>query len=200
MKKNKLAILTALTFSVASSLCCITPILVLISGIAGVTSAFSWIEPARPYLIALTIIILGFVWYQKLKPKKSSEILCDCEADNISSFWQKTSFLGIVSFLSILLLIFPFYGNIFFPKSQNHIMFVPSKNINEIKFDIEGMTCSSCEEHIKLAVNKLPGIIFVNVDYKNGFAKIKFEKNNTDKFSIIKVINATGYKVKNTSY
>lgn len=48
-----LGVLTA----IASSLCSITPVLALIAGSSGAASTFSWIEPARPYLIALTILV-----------------------------------------------------------------------------------------------------------------------------------------------
>lgn len=45
--------------AIAASLCCITPVLALIAGSSGIASTFSWIEPARPYLIGLSIV----VWY-----------------------------------------------------------------------------------------------------------------------------------------
>ena len=46
--------------AIAASLCCITPLLALIAGSTGVASAFSWMEPARPYLIGITLAVL--VW------------------------------------------------------------------------------------------------------------------------------------------
>ena len=71
MKNIFLAIGTALL----SSICCITPVLALIAGTSGLASSFSWLEPFRPYLIGLTILVLGFAWYQKLKAKKEIEEL-----------------------------------------------------------------------------------------------------------------------------
>jgi len=83
----------------AASLCCITPLLALFSGSTGIASAFSWMEPYRPYLIGLTIAVLAFAWYQKLIPNafgtKKEAIDCACEEDN-PSFWQSKRFLGIV--------------------------------------------------------------------------------------------------------
>lgn len=55
--------------ALAASLCCITPILALVAGTSGIASAFSWLEPMRPYFIGLTVIIIGLSWYQKLKTK-----------------------------------------------------------------------------------------------------------------------------------
>ena len=61
---------TGLLTAIAASLCCITPVLALIAGTSGLASTFSWLEPFRPYFIGLTILVLAFAWYQKLKPQK----------------------------------------------------------------------------------------------------------------------------------
>lgn len=100
--------------AIAASLCCITPVLALIAGASGMAATFSWLEPARPYLIGVTILVLGFAWYQKLKPRK--EVDCDCEADDKPSFWQSKKFLFIVTVFSFLMLTFPYYSGIFFQK------------------------------------------------------------------------------------
>jgi len=62
-----------------ASLCCVTPVFAFLAGIGGVASTFSWVEPFRPYLIGLTALLLGFAWYQKLKPQWDPE--CTCEED-----------------------------------------------------------------------------------------------------------------------
>lgn len=69
MKSDKKLIGAGLLTAIAASLCCITPVLALVAGTSGLASTFSWLEPARPYFIGLTILVLGFAWYQKLKPK-----------------------------------------------------------------------------------------------------------------------------------
>jgi hypothetical protein len=79
MKTENKLISTSLLTAITASLCCITPVLAIIVGTSGIASIFSWVEPFRPYLIGLTILVLGFAWYQKLKPKK--EIDCECETE-----------------------------------------------------------------------------------------------------------------------
>lgn len=83
--------------AIGASLCCITPVLALISGASGIASSFSWMEPFRPYLIAITLGVLGFAWYQKLKPKTAEEIACACEDDEKPSFFQSKTFLSIIT-------------------------------------------------------------------------------------------------------
>ena len=70
MKTDNKLIGAGLLTAIAASLCCITPVLALIAGTSGLASTFSWLEPFRPYFIGLTILVLAFAWYQKLKPQK----------------------------------------------------------------------------------------------------------------------------------
>lgn len=44
--------------AIAASLCCIIPLLAFVAGVSGMASAFSWIVPIRPYLIAFTVIVV----------------------------------------------------------------------------------------------------------------------------------------------
>ncbi|WP_034043604.1 mercuric transport protein MerTP [Wocania ichthyoenteri] len=190
--KNKLVITSLLT-AITASLCCITPVLALIAGTSGVASTFSWIEPFRPYLIGLTILVLVFAWYQKLKPEK--EIDCECETDEKPKFIQSKTFLGIITVFAIIMLAFPYYSSIFYPNTEKQVIVVDKSNIKITEYKIDGMTCASCEEHVNHEVNKLNGIINSNTSYKKGNAIIEFDKTKTNKREIEKAIISTGYKI-----
>ena len=116
MKSDNKLIGAGLLTAITASLCCITPVLALIAGTSGIASTFSWIEPFRPYLIGLTILVLGFAWYKKLKPRK--EIDCDCETDEKPKFIQSKKFLRIVTVFAIVMLAFPYYSGIFYPNTE----------------------------------------------------------------------------------
>lgn len=190
---SKIGIAGILT-ATAASLCCITPVLALISGTSGIASTFSWMEPYRPYLISLTIAVLGFAWYQKLKPKKV-EIDCECEEDQ-PSFWQSKTFLGIVTILALLLMAFPSYSKIFFPKTEaKQAIVVDKKNIQQVKFNIKDMDCEACSQTINLALSKVTGVLEYNTQFKVGGSLIKFDKSKTSEKTIENAINATGYTV-----
>lgn len=190
---SKIGIAGILT-ATAASLCCITPVLALISGTSGIASAFSWMEPYRPYLIGLTIAVLGFAWYQKLKPKKV-EIDCECEEDQ-PSFWQSKTFLGIVTVLALLLMAFPSYSKIFFPKTETkQVIVVDKKNIQQVKFNIKDMDCEACSQTINLALSKVTGVLEYNTQFNEGSSIIKFDKSKTSETAIENAINATGYTV-----
>lgn len=181
--------------AIVASLCCITPVLALIGGLGGAASAFSWLEPFRPYLIGFTILVFAFAWYQKLKPKTKEEIECACEEDEKPSFYQTKTFLGIVTVFAALMLGFPYYSHIFYPKTESKVVIIESGNVVQANFDIEGMTCSGCEEHIKNAVAQLPGYIEATADHQTGKATVKFDKSKSSLDDVVAAINKTGYKV-----
>jgi mercuric ion transport protein len=193
MKSENKLIGAGLLTAITASLCCITPVLALIAGTSGIASTFSWIEPFRPYLIGLTILVLGFAWYQKLKPQK--EIDCECETDEKQKFIQSKKFLGIVTVFAIVMLAFPYYSEVFYPNTENKITLVNKSDIKTTEFIISGMTCSSCEEHLNHEVNRLNGIVNSKASYENGNAIIKFDKTKTNETEIEKAISTTGYKV-----
>ena len=193
MKSENKLIGAGLLAAITDSLCCITPVLALIAGTSGIASKFSWIEPFRPYLIGLTVFVLGFAWYQKLKPQK--EIDCECETDEKPKFIQSKSFLGIVTVFAVVMLAFPYYSGIFYPNTEKQIIIVDKSNIKTTEFKISGMTCASCEEHVNHEVYKLNGIVSSKASYENGNAIIEFDKTKTNETDIEKAINSTGYKV-----
>ena len=200
MKRENKLIGAGLLAAITASLCCITPVLALIAGTSGIASTFSWIEPFRSFLIGLTILVLGFAWYLKLKPKK--EIDCECETDDLSSsktgkpkFVQSKMFLGIVTVFATIMLAFPYYSSIFYSNTEKQIIVVDKSDIKITEFKINGMTCASCEEHVIHEVNKLNGIVISKVSYAEGNAIIEFDETKTNETEIEKAINATGYKV-----
>lgn len=182
-----------------ASLCCITPVLALISGATGIVAAFSWMEPFRPVLIGLTVLVLAFAWYQKLKSRTVTDITCDCETDK-PSFWQSKSFLGIVTVLAILLMAFPSYSSIFFPKiEKKEVVYIDKPAVRTVKLHIEGMDCEACGSTINLALSKVPGVITFETTFKDATSTVAFNSEKARLDAIVSAVNATGYKVSGVS-
>lgn len=195
MKNNKKLIGTSILAAITASLCCITPVLALIAGTSGIASTFSWIEPFRPYLIGLTIVVLVFAWYQKLKPKSQSEIDCACEDNQNPSFIQTKKFLLFVTLFAGVMLAFPYYSGIFYAKPKKDVVYVQQDDIVEITLVVEGLTCTGCENHVESEVNKLDGILTVKASYEKGNTVVRYDNSKITKEQIIEAINRTGYKV-----
>jgi len=182
--------------AIAASLCCITPVLAVLGGLGGVASSFSFLEPLRPYLISLTVIVLGFAFYKAYKPQSKEEIECACEEDEKKSFLNSKTFLWVVTGVSILMFSFPSYSHIFFQET-NKVVVVNQSNITEATLQIEGMTCTSCEHSVDYALEKENGVVSVTSSYKTGVAKVKYDKTKIKPEQLkIAVEEKVGYKVK----
>jgi len=179
----------------AASICCIAPVLAILGGIGGVASTFSWFEPLRPYFMGLSVIALGLAFYQAYKPKK--EIECDCESDEKPKFINSKKFLWIILFVSVALYSFPYYSSALFPNVDMTVAMTNPANIKEAKIDIEGMTCSSCENTVDYSLKTTEGVLSATSSYKTGVAKVKYDTTKVNLEQLKKAIEEkAGYKVK----
>ena len=68
------------------------------------------------------------------------------------------------------------------------------KRVEKEKFDIKGMTCSSCSSHVEKAVNKLDGIKCVNVNLLSNNMVVEYDKDKLNNEKIIKAVVEAGYE------
>jgi copper chaperone CopZ len=187
--------------AIAASLCCITPVIALLVGSSSIAANFSWIEPARPYLIGLSIAVLALAWYLKLKPAKANDMDCNCESTKKTSFFQSKTFLGIVTVFAILMMTFPLYAKVFYPKPKTQATALAVvDNKQQVKFTIQGMTCEGCEEHVNNELSKVNGVLAYKTSYATRSSLVTFDKSKVDEKTIEAAINKTGYKVKSYDF
>ncbi len=72
---------------------------------------------------------------------------------------------------------------------------VSDENLLSIRFDVNGMTCNSCEQTISKGVKALPGIVEVKASYQDSTALVKFDKSKTSIADITSAIESKGYEV-----
>lgn len=182
----------AIVSSIAASLCCIVPVLTIAAGVSGAATTFAWLSPLRPYLIALTVLVLALAWIQLLRQKN------DCCSEDVKAvkkpFIKSKKFLVIVSIFSVLMLLFPYISSLS-TKPPDNIVAVDDVHIDTAAFSVSGMTCTACEAHIVDAVGKLEGITYVKASYEDENAVVFFDNRKTDQMAIRKAITSTGYKV-----
>lgn len=65
-----------------------------------------------------------------------------------------------------------------------------------IVLDVEGMTCTGCENTISNAVKQLGGIVDINADHQTGRVEVTFDTTLVDLKSISQAITGKGYTVK----
>lgn len=183
--------------AIAASLCCITPVIALLAGSSSIAANFSWIEPARPYFIGFSIAILGVAWYQKLKPAKGNDAECNCETTKKALFLQSKTFLSMVTIFAIMMMTFPLYAKMFYPKRKvQAAIAIAVDNKQQVNFTIQGMTCEGCEIHINNEVSKVKGVLTYKTSYALKNSLVTFDKSIVDIKTIEEAINKTGYTIK----
>lgn len=197
MKSNKRLLGAGVVSALLASLCCVAPLLMLVAGGSSIASSLTWLEPARPFFIALTLGVLVFAWYQKLRKPKTVDD-CGCEVPQKKRFLQSTVFLSIMTVLVLGMLAFPYYSTVFYPTSTTAKIPVNSATLQTAYFGIEGMTCSSCEAHVNLEVNKIEGVFQITTSYDDKQAVVDYDTTVTTQAEIVKAIEKTGYRVTNT--
>lgn len=65
--------------------------------------------------------------------------------------------------------------------------------MQKVKFDIHGMTCSSCSSHVEKAVSKLEGIKNVNVNLLLNNMTVEYDENKLNNEKIMKAVIDAGY-------
>lgn len=191
---KKTSIGTAVFSAVSLKLCCWGPLLLTgVVGVSGSSVYFSWLITLKPYLLTIAFLSLGYAFYRVYKPKEND---CCCETDK-KLFFKSKLYIWFVAAFVILMTLISYFPQLFYQSQQQKIIIIEQSNIDTIKLDIEGMTCTGCEQNINHSVNKLSGILEINTSHKNGTSEIKFDKTKTNLNEIKEIIKSKGYVIKN---
>lgn len=190
---NMLSI-AGLTAAIASSLCCIGPLVALLGGVSGVASTFSWIEPARPWLMIGSGLALAFAFREAYKPIAVDD--CNCEMPAKKKFFQTKSFVWTITALSVVMFSFPYYSGSLLPAQSSDYVFANSSNHLQATINIEGMTCTGCENHVQSALLSTGAVDSASANYEMGSAFATFDPEQISPEELKNAIEVeTGYTV-----
>lgn len=195
MRKETLASSTGLLAAIAASLCCIAPVLAVVSGATGILAGFAWLAPLRPYLIGTSAVALAAAWYVHLRPTSAAS--CGCPSGNIKRpLLQSRGFLGAVTVLAVILLAVPSLPGSNSPVTvQGPTSPVDEEQLITATFAVEGMTCGGCEKHVSDAVYGVAGVIELIASYAEKNTIVIFDSEQTTAERISEAIATTGYTV-----
>lgn len=66
--------------------------------------------------------------------------------------------------------------------------------MQKAKFDIQGMTCSSCSSHVDKAVNRLDGVKNVSVNLLSNSMTLEFDEKKLSTEDIVNAVDKAGYQ------
>ena len=67
--------------------------------------------------------------------------------------------------------------------------------MKEIKLDVQGMSCSGCEERIQKVLGRIEGVIRSSADHQAAEVRIIFDPNRTSEQALRGSIEQAGYEV-----
>lgn len=67
-------------------------------------------------------------------------------------------------------------------------------NVQKVEINIEGMTCTGCENAIQNKIKEFDGIYSVIASHEQGIATIEIDSTKADILKIEEAINELGYK------
>lgn len=186
MEKQTLASVGGVTAAIIASLCCIGPLIVVVLG-AGSIAAFSAFEIYRPYLIGVTVALIGLAFYLTYRKR---EIKCEdgtCKMESASS-WAKTG-VWTVTVLAGLAIAFPYFG------------FTPQTSVNKsvdstsvITLNISGMDCKACAVGVEGSLANIEGVRKARVDFQSGTATIEYDGRIVKPTAFVDRVNESGFK------
>ena len=167
MEKLSLSAAWGIVTAVVASLCCIGPILVVILGVGSI-GAFSVFENYRPYLIGVTVLLLGLAFYFVYRKR---EVQCKdgtCKIESAGK-WNK---IGVWSatFLAAIAIAFPSFG---VAPSASANLAVQGKAIVSLK--VEGMDCKACAAGLEGSLGGITGVHTARVSFEKGEAIIEYD-------------------------
>ena len=170
MKENHKGFLSGLIGSLISSVCCITPLLLLLLGIGNLSLAV-WMGVYRIYFIfaGLLFVILALANHIRMKARR-----CACSNIQMMKQESKLIFTTLASFFIIFsvinFLILPYATTTISAKSD--VVSAKPDSLKQLRLKIDGMTCEGCAVAIGSTLKNVRGVIDAKVSYDNGTAII----------------------------
>jgi len=197
--------------AIVASLCCVGPVLFAALGVGAFTAA-TLLAAARPYLLALAVLLLGVGFYRTYFRRQAACAPGEaCATKPVNRLGRAGLWIAAVAVLAFALA--PYYVGHIAPAlaGRQSATVAPLTNpalpvanedgrsqagLETVTVKVEGMSCTACEVPIRDALARTSGVHSADVSYQRGDAQIKYDPKQTDINQIKRAINSTGYKAK----
>lgn len=193
MEKEKLTTTGAVVTAIIASLCCIGPIAVAMIGVGSI-AAFSIFWDYRPYLIGLTVVLLGLAFYFTYRKR---EVVCEngtCKFESASK-WSKSA-VWLATMLAVLAIVFPYVGSTEAAVAQSMLAQQPNRTPTSTVaiLNIEGMDCIGCAKGLEATLARLDGVKKAVVEYEESRAVVEYDSTRINTKKMIVSVDETGFK------
>lgn len=184
--KSKNFIVRGITSAILSSLCCVTPLVVVLIGIGSVSVALSFLR-YRIYFLALGFVFLVTATYIYMKRDYGK-----CNLNTVSK--EKYSIIAsavlmIAIYVTLTYFIIPplLIANVqnVVSTEQKSIPESSFANATQLKISVSGMTCACNVADIQYNLMQLKGVLNVTIDYGTKTGLIMYNQSQVSKASIL---------------
>lgn len=186
MHKTTVSSVGGIISAIVASLCCIGPVVLALLGVGSI-GLFSTLEPYRPYLIGLTVVLIGFAFYLTYRKR---EVICEdgtCRIEGASK-WNKVA-VWLVTVAAAAAIAFPYLG--LQPTAAVNPA-VPSEAVAVLQ--INGMDCPACAAGVEGMLASIKGVHQAKVDFDKEQATIEYEPNVVSAQTFVNRVNETRYE------
>jgi copper chaperone CopZ len=177
----------ALLTAVLSSACCWLPLLAVGFG-ASAAGLGAFFERWRVPFLLLTAAQLGVGFYFAYRaPRCAPGDACAAPAPRGRRLTRGT--LWTSAALAAVLAFFPEHLGL-----GGGGAVAATGEAQHVQYQVQGLTCAGCERHTREAIGALPGVVGVEVSYRDGSARVAW-RGAPDHAAVEVVVAALGYRV-----
>jgi len=192
-KKTRRGLTGALVTAVAASVCCVGPLVLLGLGIGGAwVGNLTAFEPFRPYLMGITLVLLGYAFYNIYRKPKAEDCKPGSYCANPKSDKINKISLWTVTILILGLLSVPYLTPVVFAGDRNAVNL--NTHSREVVLDVPGMTCATCPVTIQKSLARVEGVIEANASFEEKKAVVRYDPTKISTKDLINAVRNAGYE------
>lgn len=187
-------LLGAILGAVAASACCILPALLGIAS-ASTLGLGSTLAPYRPYLMALTIVLLalGFYCTYRTAPGEGCRDE-ECRRESAGPKRFSRALLWVVTVFTVGTMLYPWATAYRADQTLSASSTAPpSARLQTVTFAVGKMSCAECTAEIRKALMKTPGVSEATVDFEDKRATVSFDPSRVSVVKLKAVIAELGF-------
>jgi len=186
VEKTRISVVGSVLAAIAASFCCIGPIVVVLLGVGSI-GAFAAFEAYRPYLIAVTTILLSTSFYLTYRKQ---EVKCEDGTCRVAGGgrWNKAT-LWLATLLAAIAIAFPYLDVV-----QTQAAETPAGTNASVVLHIDGMDCSACAKGLEATLGRIAGVQNATVKYTDESAIILYNPMQVQPERFVELVDETGYK------
>jgi mercuric transport protein len=194
--KSRRPIIAFIGAAIAASVCCVVPLLLVSVSVGGAwVGSLTILEPFRPYLMSITILLLAYAFYKIYS--KSKAVSCApgsycanprSEKINKITLWVSTVFV-------LGLLATPYIAEELAAgeNAEANRLNEQLAGLKQITLDVPGMSCASCPLTVQKSLKKLDGVISAKATLEDKKALVIFDPSKVTTEAMIEATTNAGY-------